>query len=87
MDSFLWAEDATKRLDFEPMFPDSRRGGTPDDQLEAMHRIGFHFGTEESEVDQSVAAAFAPADEMTGVRLTPEFLELATFTCEFIRNR
>jgi hypothetical protein len=87
VDSFLWAEDATTRLVFEPMFPDSRWGNTPDHQLEAMHRIGFHFGTEEPEIDQSVAAAFALAGEVTGVRLKPGLLESATFTCGSVRIR
>ncbi|MFJ5120469.1 DUF6461 domain-containing protein [Kitasatospora sp. NPDC088548] len=87
LDSFLWAEDAAMRLAFEPMFPDSRWGNTPDDQLERMHRVGFHFGADEPEIDQSVAAAFALADAMTEVRLTPGFLETTTFTCGSVKIR
>ncbi|MFF2951505.1 DUF6461 domain-containing protein [Kitasatospora sp. NPDC057965] len=87
VDSFLWAEDAAMRLVFEPMFPDYRWGSTPDDQLETMRRVGFHFSTEEPEIDQSVAAAFALTNVMTGVRLTPEILETATFACGAVKIR
>ncbi|MFD8699072.1 DUF6461 domain-containing protein [Kitasatospora purpeofusca] len=87
LDSFLWAEDATARLAFEPMFPDSRWGSTPDDQLGTMHRVGFHFGADAPETDQSVAAAFALAESMTKVRPTPEFLCTAAFTCGSVRIR
>lgn len=86
LDSFLWVEDTTTRLVFEPMFPDARWGSHPDDQLGAMHRVGFHFGTEERDIEQPVAAAFALADVITGVHLTPELLETASFTCGTVRR-
>ncbi|SDS67702.1 hypothetical protein SAMN05216371_0394 [Streptomyces sp. TLI_053] len=85
--SFLWAEDGGVRSAFEPVLPDSRWGSTPDDQLSAMHRVGFHFGTDAPDVDRSVAAAFALAETMTGVRPTPELLGTTAFTCGFLRIR
>jgi hypothetical protein len=80
-DSFLWAEDTIMRLFFEPMFPDERWGTAPDEHLDLMHRIGFHFGEEEPETDLSPQAAFALAEHLTGVALTPELLHETTFTC------
>jgi hypothetical protein len=85
VDSFLWAEDTTRRLAFEPLFPDDRYGSTPDELLDAMHRIGFHFGPDMPDEYVSGPAAFALAEEMTGVKLTPELLESTTFACGTVR--
>jgi Family of unknown function (DUF6461) len=81
VDLFLWAEDTVMRLGFEPMFPDERWGTTPDERLDLMHRIGFHFGEDSPETDLSSLAAFALAEHLTGVTLTPELLQETTFTC------
>ncbi|MFJ9033220.1 DUF6461 domain-containing protein [Streptomyces sp. NPDC102274] len=89
VDSFLWVENGTKRLAFEPGVPDHRWGATPDEPLEAMHRIGFQFWAETSDSDEnlSTAAAFALAEHLTGVRVTPELLHETTFTCGSARIR
>ncbi|MGW1029311.1 DUF6461 domain-containing protein [Streptomyces sp. NPDC002577] len=87
LDSFLWAEDTVKRLWFEPMFPDDRWGTTPDELLDVMHRIGFHFGEEAPETDLSAPAAFALAEHLTGVAITPELLLDTTFTCGSVEVR
>ncbi|MGX1270832.1 DUF6461 domain-containing protein [Streptomyces phaeoluteigriseus] len=83
VDSFLWAENGTKRLAFEPGLPDHRWGTTPDEHLEAMHRIGFQFWAETSDTAENLSepAAFALAEHLTGVRITPELLHATTFTC------
>ncbi|MFE0380808.1 DUF6461 domain-containing protein [Streptomyces inhibens] len=81
LDSFLWAEDSVRRLWFEPIFPDHRWGTTPDELLDVMHNIGFHFGEDSPETDVSPLAAFALAQHITGVAITPELLEGTTFTC------
>ncbi|MBM9623791.1 DUF6461 domain-containing protein [Streptomyces zhihengii] len=83
VDAFLWAEDTTKRLSFEPLFPDSRWGTTPDDVLQPMHDIGFQFTAETSDTADSLAgpAAFALAEHLTGIRLTRELLSATTFVC------
>lgn len=81
VDQFLWAEDTVKRVTFEPILPNSRWGTTPDDLVDVMHRIGFHFGPEIRETDLSVPAAFALAEHLTGIPITPELLEETTFTC------
>ncbi|MEV6395644.1 DUF6461 domain-containing protein [Streptomyces sp. NPDC051907] len=81
VDAFLWAEDCERRLSFEPMFPDERWGAAPDGLLDAMHRIGFHFGEDSPEHDLSPLAAFALAEHLTGAAVTPELLEDTAFSC------
>ncbi|MEV0179011.1 DUF6461 domain-containing protein [Streptomyces sp. NPDC050625] len=83
VDSFLWADDTTNRLAFEPGFPDSRWGTSPDEPLKAMHDIGFQSWEETSDTaeDLSAPAAFALAEHLSGVRITPELLQETTFTC------
>ncbi|MFD8421072.1 DUF6461 domain-containing protein [Streptomyces sp. NPDC059466] len=83
VDAFLWAEDTVKRLTFEPGLPDHRWGTTPDELLDAMHHSGFQFWDEASDTAESVAAeaAFALAEHLTGVRITPELLRDTTFVC------
>ncbi|BCL18189.1 DUF6461 domain-containing protein [Streptomyces tuirus] len=89
VDSFLWAENGTKRLSFEPGVPDHRWGTTPDELLEVMHRIGFQFWAETSDTEENLseAAAFALAEHLTGVHITPELLRETTFTCGSTRIR
>ncbi|MFE6104175.1 DUF6461 domain-containing protein [Streptomyces laurentii] len=84
--TFLWAEDRTLRLSFDPMFPEERWGSTPDALLDAMHHAGFPF-EESPEPDLSSPAAFALAEHVTGVALTPALLRDTTFTCATIRMR
>ncbi|MCL7380301.1 DUF6461 domain-containing protein [Streptomyces sp. 35G-GA-8] len=83
LSAFLWAEDTTIRLMFDPTVPDDRWGATPDELLEAMHDSGFQFWSEVSETatDLSTPAAFALAERLTGVRITPGLLQEATFSC------
>ncbi|MFJ7626709.1 DUF6461 domain-containing protein [Streptomyces sp. NPDC097595] len=81
LDAFLWAEDSVRRLWFEPMFPDERWGTTPDELVQAMLSIGFHFGDDTPDPDLSPLAAFALAQHLTGVAVTPELLEDTVFTC------
>ncbi|TXS52801.1 hypothetical protein EAO77_19670 [Streptomyces sp. t39] len=83
LDAFVWAEDTTKCLWFEPMFPDERLGTTPDGLLQPMHGVGFQFWAETSDTADSLAgpAAFALAGYLTGVRVTAELLRETTFVC------
>ncbi|MFD7900377.1 DUF6461 domain-containing protein [Streptomyces sp. NPDC059743] len=87
VDSFLWAEDTVRRLWFEPVLPDHRWGTTPDELLNAMHSIGFHFGEDSPETDVSPLAAFALAQHLTGISITPELLEGTTFSCGSVEVR
>lgn len=85
--TFLWAEDQVLRLCFDPLFPEERWGTAPDELLDVLHRVGFHFGEETPETDLSSLAAFALAEHLTGVAITPELLEETTFTCATVRIR
>ncbi|MFE5138351.1 DUF6461 domain-containing protein [Streptomyces fagopyri] len=80
---FLWAQDTVNRLTFEPGLPDHRWGTTPDELLDAMHHSGFQFWDETSDTAECLAtgAAFALADHLTGVRITPELLRDTVFVC------
>ncbi|MFJ4503275.1 DUF6461 domain-containing protein [Streptomyces sp. NPDC088864] len=85
--TFLWAEDQTLRLCFDPMFPEDRWGTAPDELLDVMRRIGFHFDDDDPETDLSSPAAFALAEHLTGIALTPALLQDTTFTCATTRTR
>ncbi|MFF4550800.1 DUF6461 domain-containing protein [Streptomyces sp. NPDC001435] len=78
---FLWADDGTTRLWFDPALPEQRSGTHPDELLPVMHAIGFSLGTEPTDLDLSMAATFALAEYLTGVRLHPDLLRNTTFTC------
>ncbi|MET8829511.1 DUF6461 domain-containing protein [Streptomyces sp. NPDC004610] len=85
--TFLWAEDQVLRLCFDPMFPDDRWGAAPDELLDVMRRIGFHLGVEAPEPDLSPQAAFALAEHLTGVAVTPALLRDTMFTCATVQIR
>ncbi|MFJ5834971.1 DUF6461 domain-containing protein [Streptomyces sp. NPDC093089] len=85
--TFLWAEDQVLRLCFDPMFPEDRWGTAPDELLDVMQRIGFHFDDDDPETDLSSPAAFALAEHLTGIAITPALLQDTTFTCATIRIR
>ncbi|WP_432105686.1 DUF6461 domain-containing protein [Streptomyces sp. bgisy091] len=85
--TFLWAEDRTLRLCFDPMFPEERWGAAPDGLLDVMRRTGFHFDDDDPETDLSSPAAFALAEHLTGVAITPELLRSTTFTCATVLIR
>ncbi|HEY8479130.1 MAG TPA: DUF6461 domain-containing protein [Spirillospora sp.] len=77
VDKFLWYEDGTLRTGFEPLFPTEREGSTPDELVGLMVDVGFDL--EEESPDLTTEAAFALAARLTGVHLTPELLNEATF--------
>ncbi|MDV5143158.1 DUF6461 domain-containing protein [Streptomyces sp. SBC-4] len=85
--TFLWAEDQVLRLCFDPMFPEDRWGAAPDELLDVMRRIGFHLEVEDPEPDFSPQAAFALAEHLTGIAITPALLQDTTFTCATVQIR
>ncbi|MFI1471023.1 DUF6461 domain-containing protein [Streptomyces wuyuanensis] len=85
--TFLWAEDRVLRLCFDPMVPADRWGTAPDELLDVMVRIGFHLEEESPEIDLSSPAAFALAEHLTGVAITPTLLQDTTFACATIQIR
>lgn len=78
---FLWADDGTTRLWFDPALPEQRSGTHPDELLPVMQAIGFSLGTEPTGLSLSMEATFALAEHLTGVRLRPELLRNTTFAC------
>ena len=81
--SFLWAEDTELQLHFELRDADCRSGTRADDLLDVIRRLGFTFPEEPTETDDDLAvpAAFALAEHLTGIRVTPALLQDATYTC------
>ncbi|TDC38340.1 hypothetical protein E1281_39200 [Actinomadura sp. KC345] len=82
-DLFLWYEDGEVRTSFEPLFPTGLDGSTPNDLVELMAEVGFDLHEEDDEYEpdfsMTTEAAFALAERLTGVRLTPELLDRTTF--------
>ncbi|MEU1214137.1 DUF6461 domain-containing protein [Streptomyces sp. NPDC005790] len=82
VDHFYWHEDGATRLHFEPLFPHHRDGSRPDELVAEMQESGFDLSDEEdSGFDGHTEAAFALAERITGVRLTPELFASAEFVC------
>jgi hypothetical protein len=78
-DRFCWLEDGEVRAWFEPPAPGRREGGAAGTLREAMRSAGFDVEGDGSGF--SVAAAFALAEHLTGVRVTPELLRESSFLC------
>ena len=82
VDHFYWLDDGDVCLHFEPLFPTDRDGSDPDGLVEAMRQVGFDLDENDDASDEfNTEAAFALAEHLTGVRLTPEVLETATYLC------
>ncbi|GAA4203018.1 DUF6461 domain-containing protein [Actinocatenispora rupis] len=79
---FHWLEDGVVRVEFEPLFATNRGGSTPDALLDDMARVGLDLsGAVRDEVGPTTTAAFALAERLTGVRVTPALLDDALFWC------
>ncbi|TDB88248.1 DUF6461 domain-containing protein [Actinomadura sp. 7K534] len=88
VDRFLWYEDGEARTSFEPLFPTGLNDSPPDDSppdgfMELMEEVGFDLREENDEYERDFSmtteATFALAERLTGVHLTPELLDKATF--------
>ncbi|MFJ9952234.1 DUF6461 domain-containing protein [Kitasatospora sp. NPDC091207] len=80
VDHFHWQEGERNRLHFEPLFPAERDGSDADAVAELLAGVGFDLGTaEDRAIDRTTTAAFALGEELTGLRLTPEWLRTAEF--------
>jgi hypothetical protein len=84
---FYWIEDGGIRLYFSPLDPSDREGSTPDALTGVMRQVGFDLDDDSDNADDCIAAALALAEHLTGVRLTPELLEQATFLCGIVAIR
>ncbi|MFC8229524.1 DUF6461 domain-containing protein [Streptomyces sp. NPDC057287] len=82
VDHFYRYEDGATRLHFEPLFPYHRDGTHPDELVLDMRESGFDLSDEDDRsYEAHTEAAFALAERITGVRLTPELFATAEFTC------
>ncbi len=85
VDGFSWSQDGVIRLGFEPLFPAQRHGSDPDACLTEMREAGFNLRSdEERDFAGHTEAAFALAERITGVRLTPELFEELEITCGLV---
>ncbi len=83
-DNFYWIEDGDIRLFFQPGAPAWREGSTPDALVGVMRQVGFDLreaAERDAGDDVRTAAAFALAEYLTGVRLTPELLNDSIYLC------
>ena len=81
---FYWVEDGDIRLHFEPLEPAYRDGSTPDALVDVMREAGFDL-REDTDFEDTTGATFALADRLTGVRVTMDLLEEASFECGIAR--
>jgi len=64
------------------LFPTRRWGSRPDNLVEAMRRVGFRLSDGEDASPQlHTEAAFALAEHLIEIRLTPALLDEATHLC------
>jgi hypothetical protein len=83
-DHFYWIDDRDLRLEFNPVEPAYREGSTPDALVDAMREVGFDLSPDGDNTETSHTAAFALAERLTGVRVTTQLLQDATYTCGIV---
>lgn len=76
---FLWMESGDTKASFELLYPDVRTGSDADRIATLVSDAGFAPADESDSA--MVPAAFALAELLTGVVVTPEIFRSATFTC------
>ncbi|WP_370088738.1 DUF6461 domain-containing protein [Streptacidiphilus sp. MAP12-16] len=81
VDTFLDYTDTAMQTIFESPVSEHGLGGTPAEITASLQEMGFNFGDPLPETDLSAPAAFALAEVLTGVKLTPNLLDQATFYC------
>ncbi|MCH0542993.1 hypothetical protein I3F58_26245 [Streptomyces sp. MUM 203J] len=81
VDHFSRYVDGERRLRLEPLFPDARDGAEADGVAALLREVGFDVRTEGGDLGAATEAAFALAERMTGVRVTPRLMDSATFLC------
>jgi Family of unknown function (DUF6461) len=79
VDYFYLVDDGDVKLTFEPLFAHHRSGSDPESYVGLMRAVGFHVDEGDEEYEGHTEATFALAEELTGVRLTPDVLDNAVF--------
>ncbi|MEV0266218.1 DUF6461 domain-containing protein [Streptomyces sp. NPDC050617] len=80
--AFNWWEDGELRTSFE--WPRERSGSTPDALVETMIRLGFDLGPRGE--SPGIPGKMALAEELTGVRVTPDLLADATYITGIVND-
>jgi Family of unknown function (DUF6461) len=83
-DHFYWIDDRDLRLEFNPVEPAYREGSSPDALADVMREVGFDLSSDGDNFEVSHTAAFALAERLTGVRVTAQLLDDATYTCGIV---
>lgn len=77
-DTFAYIVDGTPVVWFDPMFPDERSGSDPDRFVVEMRQSGLDPDNdlEGSGIDYPMERSFALASRITGLRFSPDILNL-----------
>jgi len=93
VDDFRWYENGVARLRFQPLFPSERWGPEAEAIAGPMREVGFDL-TDHLELDDDredfgpvTRGAFALAERITGVRVTPELLSDSVFVAGRVRPK
>jgi uncharacterized protein DUF6461 len=83
---FLWIESDNIKLSFELLWSRTRTGTEANRVVDLITDAGFVF-SEDAKADDGavIEASFALAEILTGVRVTPDLLRSATFTCGIVQ--
>lgn len=85
LDTFCWFEDSSVRLRFEPGDPRHQTGTEAYAHLALMKQVGFVLDEDDDEYDgMELEAAFALAEQLTGVRVTPDLIDATPYLCATI---
>lgn len=82
---FCWLENGSAALRFVPLFPDRQSGTEANGYLDLMREVGFgRYRNEEYDSATHAEAAFALAEALTGIRVTPGLLDETCYECAVI---
>jgi Family of unknown function (DUF6461) len=83
---FCWLENGSARLCFDPLFPTRQSGSYAHEYDDLMRASGFNVAGENEYLESThAAAAFALAEELTGVRITLGLLDETPYQCAVVR--
>ena len=84
---FMWLQGSVAMLEFEPLFPQTRTGLLAKEAAAELAAAGFNIGPDESNIEHPTQAAFALAERLTGVQVTPVLLNSASFRAGIVSLR
>jgi Family of unknown function (DUF6461) len=85
VDQFLWLENESTRLAFQPLFPWRRSGSDAHEHVALMREAGFAVDPDdEYRQGMQAGAAFALAEHLTGVRVTIDLLDDTVYECAVV---